>query len=415
MNVDYRPAEWFHHTAEEKFAEIAHVFSRSAFYRQKIAQSRSGRAELRTLGQLKDVPFTAKQELRDTPHTSKLYGLPRGRVAYLFSSTGTTGMPTVYPWSREDTAVLSEISARAMGRVSVGADDLAVILAPFGMPVMWYCMMTQYASVDAGVVPLGLAQPDRILDIIRLHEPTLLASIPLAGTRLLEFLQAQYAIPFEHNLRQFHCGGDFLSESRRRRIEACWKLECFDFYGLSEIMGPIAGECPMKNGLHLAADYVYLEVVDPITQQIVPEGQEGIAVFTSLWDKGAPMLRYWSDDFVILDSSPCACGRSSPRIFFQGRMSDSIVVHSERVFAYEIEDVLLAHESVGNEWQMRVAGTDPDPDMTLDIELAATHFDEAAAIEGRLQDLLGCRCRLHVVPPFHLSRTDLKPSRIRRL
>jgi phenylacetate-CoA ligase len=331
---------------------------------------------------------------------------------FFFSSSGTTGKPTVYPWSRQDDIILKEVSARCMKRVDVGPGDISLILAPFGLPIMWYCMMTQYLATGAGVVPLGITSSNEIIKAMNSFPISIITSLPVIATRLSEFVSKNKITINTEKLRQFHFGGDYLSNARRRRIESYWNVDCYDFYGLSEIFGPIAGECEVKEGLHLAADCVIVEVIDPTTGEPVPEGEVGVAVYTTLWKKGAPLLRFWSDDYVSITWEKCKCGRTSPRIIYRGRATDSIKVNHGRIFAKDVEEVLLSFPEVSSEWGMKIEGT-TDQSIAI-VYVERTPYDVPnERVGNELAKLMGMPAKLEMISPGSFLRENIKPRRIK--
>jgi phenylacetate-CoA ligase len=217
-------------------------------------------------------------------------------------------------------------------------------------------MLNQYLAAGAGVVPLGLNSIDVVINAIETFPVTAVATLPMIATKAIEAIE-KGGISFTKNrLRHFHFGGDYLSNARRRRIEEYFDVQCYDFYGLSEIFGPLAGECEQKNGLHFACDYVLLEVIDPYTKEHVPEGKPGIAVYTTLWEKAAPLLRFWSEDYVSVTWERCKCGRSSPRIRFIGRPFAGVPIGKKWIFAKDIEEVVLSFPEVNSEWKLKIEG-----------------------------------------------------------
>jgi len=388
--------------------KIMPYFLDNDFYKNKLIGFNCSNFNLKDF---ENIPFTTKNELRKTLPLQRST-VDRKDIAYFFSSSGTTGHPTAYVWTKNDDKILNIVSKRAMNRVGVNEEDIALIIAPFGMPIMWYCMLKQYASLNAGVISLGITNPNYILDTIHEFEPSIVTTVPNSILSLYEFKENVYKNKFDHSIKQFHVGGDFLSHSRRSRIEEKWNAECFDFYGLSEIMGPIAGECLNKNGLHFSSDYIYIEIIDPITKKKVKNGETGIAVYTTLWEKGAPLLRYWSDDFVSLDLIVCSCGCNYPKIHYKGRVQDSILLNEKRIFAKELEDVILMSGDIGNEWQLEVSKYTNKPKGILTVEANASSNFIAEQISRIVSDFAHLKIEVNVVPLGHFLRSQVKPKRI---
>jgi len=409
--IDYMSKEEILDLQNKKLSEIIPYIADITFYKKKMIDKDININDIKEISDLQKLPFTTKEELRLSKPMEQT-SLSYDGIAFFFSSSGTTGQPSVYPWSNQDDLVLKEVSSRCMKRVGVGPGDISLVLAPFGMPIMWYCMITQYLATGAGVVPLGIASSSEIVKTMVSFPITSITTLPIVATRLFEFVSKNHITINTKRLRHFHCGGDYLSNARRRRIENYWNVDCYDFYGLSEIFGPIAGECEAKDGLHFAADYVIVEVIDPFTKKPVPEGEVGVAVYTTLWKKGAPLLRYWSDDYISITWKRCKCGRTSPRIIFKGRSIDSVTINHKKVFAKDVEEVLFSFPEVSDEWGVKIEGAAKQSITTVYIE--KTSFDiPKEKIENKLSKLLGIPLRLEVIPSGSFSRENVKPRRIK--
>lgn len=410
MSIDYMCKEEIFYLQSRKFKELLPYITNVPFYKKKLLNEGISIKDIKKNFDLSRLPFTIKEEIRLSNPMERTPFNYEG-ITFFFSSAGTTGHATVCPWSTQDDLILREVSARCMKRVGVGPGDISLILAPFGMPIMWYCMINQYLATGAGVVPLGIASSNQIIKAMDAFPISSITTVPIVGTRLFEFMRVKKVSIVNNRLRHFHFGGDYLSNARRNRIENCWGVECYDFYGLSEIFGPIAGECEEKTGLHFAADYVLVEVIDPITKEPVPEGEVGVAVYTTLWKKAAPLLRYWSDDYISITWEKCKCGRTSPRIVYRGRPIDSMVVNNKRIFAKDIEEVLLSFSEASDEWGMKIEGTTEESFIKVYIEETLGGIPRGS-IERELTRLLGIPVELEIMPPGFFSRDNIKPRRI---
>jgi phenylacetate-CoA ligase len=407
---DYMSKQEIFDLQDRKFTEVISYITHVPFYRKKLQKEGINIKDIHGLLDLTKLPFTTKEELRVTGPMERTSHNFDG-IAFFFSSSGTTGSSTVYPWSIKDDLVLKEVAARCMKRVGVGPGDISLVLAPFGMPIMWYCMINQYLAADAGVVPLGIASPDSIVKTMSTFPITTITTVPVVGTRLFEFMKRNKIPLVKNRLRHFHFGGDYLSNARRHRVENYWGVDCYDFYGLSEIFGPIAGECKEKNGLHLAVDHVFIEVINPYTKEEVREGEIGVAVYTTLWEKAAPILRYWSDDYVSITWERCKCGRTSPRIMYEGRPIDGVTMNKRWIFAKNIEEILLSFSECSDEWGIKIDGTMDKPIAKLYLE--NSHYRiPVEKIKESLADMLQIPIKIEIVPIGFFSRNDVKPRRI---
>ena len=410
IHPDYMSKEELLGLQNKKLREIIPYIAKVLFYKKKLSEEGISVEDIKEISDLQKLPFTTKEELRLSKPMERT-SLNYDGIAFFFSSSGTTGYPTIYPWSTQDDLVLKDVSARCMKRIGVGPGDISLVLVPFGMPIMWYCMINQYCASGAGVVPLGTASPDEILKAISAFPITSITTLPILGARLFEFMKMKKTSIMKDRLRHFHFGGDYLSNARRRRIENYWGAECYDFYGLSEIFGPIAGECKEKKGLHFAADYVLVEVINPITKEPVSEGEVGVAVYTTLWKKAAPLLRYWSDDYISIIWEKCKCGRTSPRIIFKGRPINSATVNGRKIFAKDIEEILLSFPEASDEWAMRIEESRGKTIAKVYLEKTTSKVP-MKKMQQELTNWLKIPVEIEIVPFGSFPRSDVKPKRI---
>jgi phenylacetate-CoA ligase len=393
----------------ERFLSIIDHLSKVPFYRDKLRLAGIDLRYIKGLEDLPAIPFTTKSELRESafPYRSPL---SFDQLEFIFSSSGTSGSPTYYFWTHTDTEVLRDVGGRFMRRIGITEHDLALVIAPLGLSVMWYCMVQQYNAAGSGVITLGVQPPDVILECLAEHPVTVLITLPVVATRLAEYASVRRPelLPSIH-LRQVHCGGDFLSEGRRRRIEAAWGASCYNYLGMSEIFGPFAGEGLERRGLCLAGDYIHAEVIDPQTKQPVEPGCSGVAVYTTLWPKGAPLLRYWSDDYVAMEDPAIDDNPLEPHLRYLGRSRDRLVRGPDAVFAQDIENVLLAHDTIGNEWQLTLDGKGG---AIVRAEGMSPDHAALADIRNTLGELIGRQVVVEICPPGSLPRDIPKPERI---
>jgi len=409
-NPDYMSKEEFLDLQNKKLLELLPYIANVPFYKKKLSSEGINIKDIKGISDLQKIPFTTKEELRLSKPMERT-SLNYDGVAFFFSSSGTTGDTTIYPWSPQDDLVLREVSARCMKRIGVGPGDISLVLVPFGMSIMWYCMINQYIATGAGVVPIGIVSPNEILKAINDFPITSITTLPIIGTRSFEFMKMKKISIMKNRLRHFHFGGDYLSNARRRRIENYWGINCYDFYGLSEIFGPIAGECEGKAGLHFAADYVLVEVINPITKEPVPEGEVGVAVYTTLWKKAAPLLRYWSNDYISITWEKCKCGRTSPRIIFKGRPINSATVNGRKIFAKDIEEILLSFPEASDEWAMRIEESRGKTIAKVYLEKTTSKVP-MKKMQQELTNWLKIPVEIEIVPFGSFPRSDVKPKRI---
>jgi phenylacetate-CoA ligase len=383
------------------------------FYERRLREAGLEVHDVRSLSDLQKVPFTFKEDVRAT-HVLERTPLVAKDVYALYSSGGTSGAPTLYVWSEEDVRAQTEVARRILSSVETTSSDLALILAPLSLPVIGHCMVRQFSAVGAGFIPVGQAGPEEVVSLIRSLPITIIATLPTVASRLFEYMRFAMRLDVDEQIqvRQFQLGGDFVSNARRHRLERVWHAKCYDFYGISEVFGPLSGECLCQNGLHFAADYVFVEVLDPLTKQPVPDGESGVAVYTTLWEKGFPLLRYWTEDYVKWTWEPCPCGRNSPRMWFLGRTVDCADIHGRRLFAKDVEEVLLKFP-ISDEYYCEYTSNDKGPTVQASVEILPDAPLDTQAFCGALESVFGMPVELNVADPGKLPREQVKPKRLR--
>ena len=287
------------------------------------------------------IPFSYKNDLHShglesrENHKSPAFGI--------FGSSGTTGKKTRYKFSFNDRNVFDKIASKILHRAGVQEGDIGAVCAPVMDGVMAHTMMWQYTSVNAAYVNCPIPSPDNFLEVLGNAHPTAASGLPSA----LDFsLDPNFKIPDNSSLKLFLTGGHYFSNAKRKLIEKKWNIEWYDFLGVSEIFGPIMGECRIKNGLHYDHDLFLVEIIDPKTLKPIEEDEQiGIMVITPLWGKGSPLVRYWTDDFAYRIMTPCPCGEKGDKIYVCGRKNDYLYINGKYIFPRDIEEIMYSKSS----------------------------------------------------------------------
>jgi phenylacetate-CoA ligase len=328
------------------------------FYGKKISAD-----ALRDYDSFLSIPFTHKREIRDTACFDRTT-CPKKDVFGIFSSSGTTGDKTYYVYSARDKEIHELFVKTIFSGLGIHSDDLGGVLAPIDTGVMAHTMMWEFTTVGAGYVNCPQPSPDNIAALISTLPVTVIAGRPNTVTAVA-YNGELSDIAKNSGVRKLLLGGGFLSDERRKLLERVWGAECYNLFGMSEMFGPMAGECPMKDGLHFLDEYLMIEIVDPLSGRPVPEGSAGVAVYTTLWDKGFPLVRYWTDDIMRIDRAPCRCGSKLPRLRYLGRLADSMRFDGSGspgdatgryVFPEALENCLFGHGLI---WDYKAAKISP--------------------------------------------------------
>jgi phenylacetate-CoA ligase len=397
---------------ETQMAKLPNVIRHALctpFYLNRIANCPDEIAGVDPLEIIRALPFTYKQDLRDTAAMERTC-LSKSDLLAFFSSSGSTGEPSVYAFSKHDLAVSLDISKRILSSLGVGPGDMALLPVPFGMPLAWFIMVNEMIQMGASFIPLGTAPLDAAARALIDYPVTIMRTSPIMASRLYSYVRENDpSLLKKMRLRQIHLAGYAASSARKRRLEAQWGAKCFSIYGMSEI-GLLAGECSEANGQHLSADYVLTEVINPDSGLPVPLGETGVGVYTPLWNKGSPLLRYWSDDHIMIKEGTCGCGSDLPRLYIKGRGIDSFVMNRRRIFSSDIEDVLLADDQAGDEFLVEIVKEKGEDRCKIKIEASGNLC--TSPIVRDLEALVGARVEMHVLPRRMFDLSNPKPVRI---
>ncbi len=330
---------------EDQIKKINELY-KSGIYSQPFYSNRiKGSEVFESYEKFSKIPFMYKDDIRSSmPMDRASVGL---KDAFgFFSSSGTTGKRTLYLYSNKDKAVHEEFVKTYFTPHGVNETDIGGVFAPVDCGVMAQTMMWQFTTMGASYVNLVEPSPENMIDIIREIPISVIATRPSVVSSIIGNPEFE-KIARESSVRLLLLGGGFLTEGRRMAIEKAWGGKCYGMLGMSEVFGPLAGECPCKCGYHFRDDYLMVEVVDPVTHEPVKDGEYGIAIYTTLWDKGFPILRYWTDDYIKVETSVCECGSRLPRIIYKGRLADCLKVENDYVFPSMLEELLFANGYYG--------------------------------------------------------------------
>lgn len=287
------------------------------------------------------IPLTYKNELRETTAFERT-GCKQGEIYGIFSSSGTTGEKTYYIYSKDDKKVHEEFVRTFYEELEITSSDIGGICAPVDTGVMAHTMMWQFTTMGAGYTNCPKPSPQNIAELVDAIPITVIATRPdIVSTLAYKDEWTQKAR--NSSVKKMILGGGFLSEQRRKLLEKTWDAQVYNVFGMSEMFGPMAAECRQKNGQHYLNQYLMVEILNPETKQPVKPGEAGIAVYTTLWRKGFPLLRYWTDDLMRIDYSRCICGSKLPRFFYIGRMGDCLKCNDKWIFPRMVEEITIKY------------------------------------------------------------------------
>lgn len=378
-------------------------------------------ADIRALEDIARLPFTVKTDLRDS-YPFGLFASPMEDVVRLHASSGTTGKPIVVAYTKADVDVWTNAMVRCLAACGLGKGD--IIQNAYGYGLFTGGLGAHYGGEGLGatVIPISGGNTDRQIMIMKDFGVTAICCTPSYFVHLTERAAEMGVDIRQLPLRAGVFGAEPWSESMRAHIEAASGVKAFDIYGLSEIVGPGVGiECACQNGLHILEDYFYPEIVDPATGAVLPDGEEGELLLTTLAKQAMPMLRYRTRDITAIIPEPCPCGRTLRRIRRISRRSDDMfIIRGVNVFPSQVESALLAVEGTVPHYLIVLTREKGLDEMEVQVEVTPEVFsDEIGALERlqarlveALDRVLGIRVHVRLVEPRGIQRSEGKAKRL---
>ena len=357
-------------------ATVQHCMN-SPFYRKRFEEAGLKPEDIKTLDDIRRIPFTTKQDLRDT-YPFGMASVPLRECTRLHSSSGTTGTPTVILHTQKDLEEWAAQVARNLWMVGLRPDDVFQNSSGYGM--FTGGLGFQYGAERLGMltIPAAAGNSIRQIKFITDFGTTALHAVPSYVTRLYEVMQSMGVDPRrDTKLKVLAIGAEPHSEEQRRRIEEMMGVKAYNSFGMSEMCGPGVGfECQEQNGLHFWEDYYIVEIVDPETLEPVPDGEVGELVLTSLCREAMPLLRYRTRDLTRVLGRTCPCGRNHVRIDrMRGRSDDMMVLRGVNIFPIQIEKILMTFPELASNYLITLTTDEDNDNMTVEVELEELFTD----------------------------------------
>ncbi len=401
---------------------LERVYNKVPFYRQSFDKAGIKPDTIKSIADIVKLPFTYKQDMRDS-YPYGLFATGMDDIVRIHASSGTTGKPTVVGYTRRDIEIWSELMARSF--VSAGVHKGDIIHNSYGYGLFTGGLGAHYGAerLGASVIPMSGGNTKRQILIMKDFGSTVLTCTPSYSLYLAE-AAFEEGIDFKSlDLRVGIFGAEPWSESMRTEIEDKLNLSAIDIYGLSEIMGPgVAIECiEAKCGLHIWEDHFIPEIIDPATGLPVPEGEKGEVVITTITKEGIPLIRYRTRDITSISYQPCSCGRTHARIArMSGRSDDMLIIRGVNVFPSQIESILMEIEGVEPHYLLIVDRKENLDTLEVQVEVDEKLFSDEVKhlqnlslnIEKEIKDLLGVTCKVRLVEPKTIMRSEGKAKRV---
>jgi phenylacetate-CoA ligase len=400
---------------------LRHAYAHVPLHRQRLDAAGIAPDDVRTIDDVRALPFTFKSDLRDH-YPFGLFARPVGELARLHASSGTTGRPTVVGYTARDLDTWSQLMARSLACAGVRPGDIVHNAHGYGLFTGGLGVHAGAERLGAVVVPMSGGGTERQIALLMDFGANVLVATPSYALVIAETAERLGVDLRASALRTGIFGGEPWSESTRRAIEVRFGLRAHDLYGLSEIMGPgVACECDEQAGLHGWEDHFLFEVLDPETQQPVPEGQAGELVITTLTRDALPMLRYRTRDVTRIATAPCGCGRTHLRILrIAGRSDDMLIVRGVNVYPSQIEAVLVGKPRLAPHYQLVLRKKGPLDEVTLEVEALPGVANEdypglAREVAQLVKAMVGISTQVVVTSPGQIPRSEGKAVRVRDL
>jgi len=395
------------------------IYDKVPFYKKKFKELKITPTDIKTLEDVRKLPFTTKNDLRDNAP----FGMMATNIdscVELHASSGTTGIPITVCYTPNDIEVWSEVMARCLSMSGLTKKDVFQNPIPYGTFTGAFGFHYGAQKVGALVIPSGMGQSERQLKLMEYYGTTFISGVASYAMRL-----SQVADDLGINLKKLKVrnglfGAEMFTPGLKKRIMDAWDMDVHDIYGLTEMCGPgVSTDCDQHDGLHLWEDHFLVECLDPKTLEPVEPEEEGELVLTTLTKEGMPLLRYRTRDIAkFYDQKVCECGRTHVKhTTIKGRSDDMLIIRGTNIYPGQIESALMKHEVVGGNWRM-ILRTENDVDtLTVEVESKNTlsqveSMDLEKNLINDIKSVIVFTPKVTVLPPNSITQTGLKAKRV---
>ena len=391
---------------------VQHAYDNVPMYREKMDKAGVKPSDIKTLKDIQKIPLTSKLELREQ-YPFKLVAVPMKQVVRVHASSGTTGQPITGCYTRGDLDAWAECIARIATAGGVTDEDIAQISFGYGMFTGAFGLHYGLEKIGAAIVPISSGNTERQINIMRDFGSTALIATPSYAMYLAEMAQKMDALK-DIKLRVGLFGAEASTQEMREELEKRFGIMVTENYGLTEVMGPgVSGECECKNGMHINEDCFLAEIIDPDTEEVLPLGEQGELVLTTLAKEAQPALRYRTRDITRLVEERCSCGRTTLRMEkIKGRSDDMLIIRGVNVFPSQIESVLIGQQGIGPHYEIVVTRENYTDHLQVKVELVDAslleRYQELEALQRKIRN------DLHTVLQLGVEVTFVSPNTLKR-
>ena len=406
--------------SERLVKQVRHVWERVPYYRGLMEQKGITPDDIRSVDDLYKLPFTSKSDLRDQ-YPYGMLAMDLKDCVRIQSTSGTTGRRVVAFYTQKDVDLWEDCVARAIVAAGGTADDVCQVAYGYGLFTGGAGLHGGSHKVGCLTLPMSSGNTERQIQFMMDLKSTILCCTPSYAAYLGESLKEAGYKPEDNSLRAGIFGAEPWTEEMRREIEASLGIKAYDIYGLTETCGPgVAFECHEQNGMHINEDHFIPEIIDPDTGEVLPEGEKGELVFSSITKEAFPLLRYRTRDICVLSREKCSCGRTLIKMCKpMGRSDDMLIIRGVNVFPSQIETVLLKEGYTPN-YQIEIDRVHNTDTLDVHVELSPEQFSDTvrgiseaeAKLAAAIRAMLGISPRVHLVAPKTITRSEGKAVRV---
>lgn len=399
---------------------IDYVYNNVEFYHKRFDEYKITSSKIKTLSDIQHIPFTTKEDLRQN-YPFGLFARPKKEIVRIHASSGTTGKPTVVGYTKADLDLWADLIARFSVAVGVTDEDTAQISFGYGLFTGAHGLHQGLTKIGCAVIPISSGNTEKQLMIMEDFGTTVLIATPSYALYLSEMIRER-GLADKMKVKIGLFGAEGSTEEMRAQIEKNMNIFATDNYGMSELIGPgVSGECMYRCGMHIAEDHFLPEIIDPDTGEVKAPGEEGELVITTLTKEGFPLLRYRTKDLTTLNYDACKCGRTNVRMSrVKGRSDDMLIIKGVNVFPTQIESAIIGMDHISPHYQLVVRHEKYFDTLEVLVELidasVLERYSELLRIENsikaKLKSVLGLECKVRLVEPKTIERTEGKAKRI---
>ncbi len=400
---------------------VKRAYESVPYYKKRFDELGVKPDDIKTLKDIEKLPFTTKDDLRDA-YPFGMFAVPRKEIVEVHTSSGTTGKPTVSGYTRGDLEIWGEVMARGLCMFGVTDDDIIQNTHGYGLFTGGFGVHYGAQKMGATVIPISTGQTKRQIEIMQDFGTSVMIFTPSYGLYLAEEIEEEGIDTKTVGLKAIGFGAEMWTEEMRQEIQKRFNAPAYNIYGLTEVIGPGVGlECSEREGLHISEDHFYPEIIDSDTHDVLPDGEKGELVLTTLTREGTPLIRFRTKDVTKLTRGKCGCGRTLVKMDrVTGRTDDMMKIRGVSVFPSQIEKALLRIDEVEPHYQIIVTRPHLMDEVEVQVEASESLFSdeikELVGIREKIEDYIhseiGLRVKVTLVEPKTLPRSEGKAVRV---